>query len=91
MVGNGRTGRKLCVYLKVMMDKEGTSEAEGFLRKQIKASAQRSEVGGDSGKESSFSGKFNSHFLLNVNDSLGKNYLKYIVNDVARILPDHVN
>lgn len=33
----------------------------------------------------------NSHFLLNVNDSLGKNCLEYTVNDVARILPDHVN
>lgn len=46
VVGNGRTGRKLCVYLKVTMQKERTSEVEEFLRKQIKTSAQRSEVRG---------------------------------------------
>jgi len=41
MVGNGR---KAYVYLKVMMQKEGTAEVEQYLRKQIKASTQRSEV-----------------------------------------------
>lgn len=37
-------GGKSYVYLKVMMQKEETTEAEQFLRKQIKASAERSEA-----------------------------------------------
>lgn len=57
----------------------------------MKASAQRSDIREGTGRVKVF-GKFNSDFLLNANDNLGKkSYLKYIVNGVARILPDHVN
>lgn len=70
VVGNGR---KWCVYLKAMTQKEGLAEAEQFLRKQITASAQRSEVreGTEASEDLSLLNLIHT-FMLNVIDSLGE-------------------